>query len=54
MPTKCKDKYGNYVDCETLKALKSEDWKVSDDMSKGTEMRKIYKMIYKKLNKKVN
>lgn len=63
MPTKCKDKYGNYVDCETLKALKSEDWKVSDDMSKGTEMRKIYKpkevarkdpSVYDKLQKEID
>ena len=43
MPTKCKDKYGNYVDCETLKALKSENWRASDDASKGTEMRSVYK-----------
>ena len=59
----CKDKYGNYVDCETLKALKSENWKASDDRSKGTEMREVYKpkkvtrkdaSVYDKLQKEID
>ena len=62
MPNKCKDKNGNYVDCETLKALQSKSWKTSDDVSRGTEMREIYKpqeitrkdpSVYDKLQKEI-
>jgi len=59
MPSLCKDENGDYVDCDSIKG----NFKPSDDKSKGTQMKEIYKPlksnendpdVYNKLQKEID
>ena len=41
----CKDANGNIIPCDEVKKVGSSDWKPSEDLSKGTEMKKMYKPL---------